>query len=104
MTRLVPFGAFVQLDGGIEGIIPNNELASRRVNKPEEVVQVGDHVEVKILDIRPEERAHDAFAAARRRRTGPAARIATAARGMIGSPSARWWRFLKEDEGDDDEE
>src|SRR5262249_31428721 len=36
--------------------IPNSELATRRVNKPEEVVQVGDHVEVKILDIRPEER------------------------------------------------
>jgi 4-hydroxy-3-methylbut-2-enyl diphosphate reductase len=56
VTRLVPFGAFVQLDGGIEGIIPNTELASRRVNKPEEVVQVGDQVEVRILDIRPEER------------------------------------------------
>jgi 4-hydroxy-3-methylbut-2-enyl diphosphate reductase len=56
VTRLVPFGAFVQLDGGIEGIIPNSELSSRRINKPEEVVQVGDHVEVKILDIRPEER------------------------------------------------
>jgi ribosomal protein S1 len=56
VTRLVPFGAFVQLDGGIEGIIPNSELSSRRVNKPEEVVQVGDHVEVKVLDIRPEER------------------------------------------------
>jgi len=56
VTRLVPFGAFVQLDGGIEGIIPNSELSSRRITKPEEVVQVGDHVEVKILDIRPEER------------------------------------------------
>jgi 4-hydroxy-3-methylbut-2-enyl diphosphate reductase len=56
VTRLVPFGAFVQLDGGIEGIIPNTELASRRVNKPEEVVQVGDEVEVRILEIRPEER------------------------------------------------
>lgn len=56
VTRLVPFGAFVQLDGGIEGIIPNSELSSRRITKPEEVVAVGDHVEVKILDIRPEER------------------------------------------------
>jgi small subunit ribosomal protein S1 len=56
VTRLVPFGAFVQLEGGIEGIIPNSELANRRVNKPEEVLQVGDHVEVKVLDVRPEER------------------------------------------------
>jgi ribosomal protein S1 len=56
VTRLVPFGAFVQLDGGLEGIVPNNELSVRRVNKPEDVVQVGDNVEVKILEIRPEER------------------------------------------------
>jgi 4-hydroxy-3-methylbut-2-enyl diphosphate reductase len=56
VTRLVPFGAFVQLDGGIEGIVPNNELTSRRISKPDEVVQVGDHVEVKIVELRPEER------------------------------------------------
>ena len=56
VTRLVPFGAFVQLDGGLEGIVPNNELSLRRVNKPEDVVQVGDNVQVKILEIRPEER------------------------------------------------
>jgi 4-hydroxy-3-methylbut-2-enyl diphosphate reductase len=56
VTRLVPFGAFVQVEGGLEGIVPNNELSSRRVSKPEEVVQVGDQVEVKILEVRPEER------------------------------------------------
>jgi 4-hydroxy-3-methylbut-2-enyl diphosphate reductase len=56
VTRLVPFGAFVQLEGGLEGIVPNNELSIRRVNKPEDVVQVGDNVQVKILEIRPEER------------------------------------------------
>jgi predicted RNA-binding protein with RPS1 domain len=51
VSRLVPFGAFVQLDGGIEGIIPNTELSSKRVNKPEQVVKVGDEVEVKVTDI-----------------------------------------------------
>jgi 4-hydroxy-3-methylbut-2-enyl diphosphate reductase len=56
VTRLVPFGAFVQLDGGLEGIVPNSELSVRRVNKPEDVVDVGDRVEVKLLEIRPEER------------------------------------------------
>jgi len=56
VTRLVPFGAFVQLEGGLEGIVPNQELSIRRVNKPEDVVQVGDNVQVKILEIRPEER------------------------------------------------
>ncbi|NLC57706.1 MAG: 30S ribosomal protein S1 [Armatimonadetes bacterium] len=56
VTRLVPFGAFVQLDNGIEGIIPNAELAHRRVNKPEEVLSTGDEVTVKVINVRPEER------------------------------------------------
>ncbi len=56
VTRLVPFGAFVQLDGGLEGIVPNAELAIGRITKPEDVVQVGDTVEVRILEIRAEER------------------------------------------------
>lgn len=56
VSRLVPFGAFVQLDEGIEGIIPNSELSHKRVNKPEGVVKVGDEVEVKVLEIHPEER------------------------------------------------
>jgi small subunit ribosomal protein S1 len=56
VTRLVPFGAFVQVEGGLEGIVPNSELDVRRVSKPEDVVQVGDSVEVKVLEIRPEER------------------------------------------------
>ncbi len=56
VSRLVPFGAFVQLDNGIEGIIPNAELAHRRVNKPEEVLSVGDEVTVKVINVRAEER------------------------------------------------
>lgn len=56
VSRLVPFGAFVQVEGGIEGIIPNSELAHRRVNNPEEVVQVGQTVEIKVIDLRPDER------------------------------------------------
>ncbi|MGQ9524539.1 MAG: 30S ribosomal protein S1 [Armatimonadota bacterium] len=56
VSRLVPFGAFVQLDEGIEGIIPNSELSHRKVNKPEGIVKVGDEVEVKVLEIHPEER------------------------------------------------
>lgn len=56
VSRLVPFGAFVQVGGGVEGIIPNSELAPRRVNNPEEVVSVGQEVEVKIIDLRPDER------------------------------------------------
>lgn len=56
ISRIVPFGAFVQLEEGIEGIIPNSELSYRRVSKPESVVKVGEEVEVKVIDISPEER------------------------------------------------
>lgn len=56
ITRLVPFGAFVAVEGGVEGIIPNAELAHKRINKPEDVVEVGQEVEVKVIDLRPEER------------------------------------------------
>jgi ribosomal protein S1 len=56
VSRLVPFGAFIQVGGGVEGIIPNSELAHRRINSPEDVVSVGQEVEVKIIDIRSDER------------------------------------------------
>jgi ribosomal protein S1 len=56
VTRLVPFGAFVQLDSGIEGIVPNTELSMRRVNKPEDAVEINQTVHVKIIEIRAEER------------------------------------------------
>lgn len=56
ISRLVPFGAFVRLDEGIEGIIPNVELSRKRVKKPEDVVKVGDHVEARIIELKPEER------------------------------------------------
>jgi predicted RNA-binding protein with RPS1 domain len=56
ITRLVPFGAFVLLEGGIEGIIPNSELAHRRIAKPSDVVEANQTVQVKVIDVRPEER------------------------------------------------
>ena len=48
VTRLVDFGAFVDL-GGADGLIHLSELAWRRVQRPEEVVQVGDQVDVYVL-------------------------------------------------------
>lgn len=56
VTRLVPFGAFVALDHGIEGIIPNGELAEHRIRKPDEIVAGGQRVHVRIINIRPGER------------------------------------------------
>lgn len=55
VTRVVPFGVFVQVEGGIEGIIPNSELSGRKGGKAPALAQ-GQEVEVKVLDVRPEER------------------------------------------------
>ncbi|GGM71008.1 30S ribosomal protein S1 [Longimycelium tulufanense] len=51
VTKLVPFGAFVRVDEGIEGLVHISELAERHVEIPEQVVQVGDEVMVKVIDI-----------------------------------------------------
>jgi small subunit ribosomal protein S1 len=47
----VPFGAFVRVDEGIEGLVHISELAERHVEIPEQVVQVNDDVMVKVIDI-----------------------------------------------------
>jgi small subunit ribosomal protein S1 len=52
----VPFGAFVRVEEGIEGLVHISELAERHVEIPEQVVQVNDDVMVKIIDIDLERR------------------------------------------------
>ncbi len=56
VTKLVPFGAFVRVDDGIEGLVHISELAERHVEIPEQVVQVNDDVLVKVIDIDLERR------------------------------------------------
>ncbi|MGH3757090.1 30S ribosomal protein S1 [Actinophytocola sp.] len=56
VTKLVPFGAFVRVDEGIEGLVHISELAERHVEIPEQVVQVGNDVMVKVIDIDLERR------------------------------------------------
>jgi small subunit ribosomal protein S1 len=51
VTKLVPFGAFVRVEEGIEGLVHISELADRHVEIPEQVVQVGEEIFVKIIDI-----------------------------------------------------
>jgi len=51
ITKLAPFGAFVRLEGPIEGLIHISELVDRRINHPKEVVEEGDVVPVKIVRI-----------------------------------------------------
>lgn len=52
VRRFAPFGAFVEIAPGIEGLVHLSEMAwGKRVNKPEEVLAIGDMAEVKIKDI-----------------------------------------------------
>jgi len=56
VTKLVPFGAFVRVSDGIEGLVHISELSGRHVEIPEQVVNVGDSVFVKVIDIDLERR------------------------------------------------
>ncbi len=56
VTKLVPFGAFVRVEEGIEGLVHISELAERHVEIPEQVVNVNDEIMVKVIDIDLERR------------------------------------------------
>ena len=56
VTKLVPFGAFVRVEEGIEGLVHISELSERHVEVPDQVVQVGDDAMVKVIDIDLERR------------------------------------------------
>ncbi len=51
VKRIMSFGAFVEILPGIEGMIHISQLENRRVNKVEEVVDIGDQVKVKVIEI-----------------------------------------------------
>ncbi|HVM02681.1 MAG TPA: 30S ribosomal protein S1 [Acidimicrobiales bacterium] len=51
VTKLVPFGAFVQVGEGIEGLVHISEMAAHHVDLPEQVVSPGEELWVKIIDI-----------------------------------------------------
>ncbi len=57
VTRLADFGAFVEIEPGVEGLIHVSELSwTKRVKKPSDLLKVGDPVDAVILGIKPEER------------------------------------------------
>lgn len=51
VTRIMTFGAFVEVGGGKEGMIHISKLSSKRVEKVEDVVKIGDEVEVEVIKI-----------------------------------------------------
>ena len=55
VKRLVPFGAFVEVRPGVEGLVHISQLATRRVGSPQEVLKEGQEIEAKVLEVNPEE-------------------------------------------------
>jgi small subunit ribosomal protein S1 len=51
VTKLTNFGVFVELEQGLEGLLHISELSDHKVESPEEVVKVGDEIEVKVLRV-----------------------------------------------------
>jgi len=51
VTKLVPFGAFVRVAQGIEGLVHISEISHEHVDSPESVLQVGQEVQVKVIDV-----------------------------------------------------
>lgn len=56
VTKITNFGVFVGLEDGLEGLLHISELADHKVENPDEVVKVGQEIEVKILRVDTEER------------------------------------------------
>jgi small subunit ribosomal protein S1 len=56
VTKLTNFGVFVELEPGLEGLLHISELADHKVDKPEDVVKVGDEIEVRVLRVDINER------------------------------------------------
>jgi len=54
VSRTADFGAFVELEPGIEGLVHISELDHRRVNRVTDVLSVGQEVDVKVLEVNPE--------------------------------------------------
>ena len=51
VTRIVPFGAFVDLGAGKEGLLHISKISSKRVEKVEDVLAIGDEIRVKVSEI-----------------------------------------------------
>lgn len=51
VVKIMPFGVFVELESGIEGLVHISQIAERKLAKPEEELKLGQHVNAKIIDL-----------------------------------------------------
>ena len=56
VTRILPFGAFVDIGGGKEGLLHISKISSKRIEKVEDVLAIGDEVTVKVYEIDNQDR------------------------------------------------
>jgi len=56
VTKLTSFGAFVELEDGLEGLLHISELSDKKIPSPEEIVDVGDVLDVRVIRVDPDER------------------------------------------------
>ena len=56
VVRITDFGAFVELETGLDGLVHISQCATNRINKVEDAVQVGQEVQVKVLGVDPEKK------------------------------------------------
>lgn len=56
VTRLQPFGAFVEIKEGLEGLVHISQISEERISKPQEKLHVGQMVKVMVLGVEPEQK------------------------------------------------
>jgi small subunit ribosomal protein S1 len=54
VVRIQPFGAFIELEPGVDGLVHTQDLSIRRIDTPDEVVKVGDAIEVVVAHVDPQ--------------------------------------------------
>ncbi len=56
VTKIVPFGAFIELGDNVEGLVHISEMALKHIDSPAQVVHVDDQVKIKVMDVNVERR------------------------------------------------
>lgn len=56
VVRMVPFGAFIELEPGVDGLVHISQIASKRVEKPEDELTAGQVIKVKVLEVNVEQK------------------------------------------------
>lgn len=56
VVRMVPFGAFIELEPGVDGLVHISQIADKRVEKPEDELKIGESIKVKVIDVNAEQK------------------------------------------------